>query len=251
MHNDFGVSFPNLPADVTHPYSYVPTPKGVKPNGQFASIAGTLCLTSPPPVVLYEGRESVLGLFIEQLNQDSVCNGKPITIITASDANALPASLTRDTQGGANVTVYYSDIEQHQASQLFATEYANLAEKTTGLVNPLSPADKSDPWMFATYDAVTAAWTDLSQTFNSGGPGTPGLSAQQVTPAYAAGTANNFVNIRNDGLVGATGVPLWFTTQHDLGQPEIPIVEITGGQPPRVLTVIGAPKPTPKKTSAH
>jgi hypothetical protein len=36
------------------------------------------------------------------------------------------------------------------------------------------------------------------------------------------------------------GIPLWFTPQHDLAQPEIPIVEIDGGQPPSVVAVIGA-----------
>jgi hypothetical protein len=240
MKVDFQASFPNLPPDDTHPYSYTPLPKGIPPSGQFAAIAADLCQTSPPPVVLYEGRESVLSLFIQQLNGDSACAGQPITIITASDANALPAGVTRDTEGGANVTVYYADIEQHQASQPFATEYANLAEKITGPVNPLAPAARNDPWMFATYDAVTAAWLDISKTYNPGGTGTSVSASAAIEPSDAVSTANSFVDNQKDGLVGATGIPLWFTPQHDLAQPEIPIVEITGGQSSRVVAVVGA-----------
>lgn len=107
MQTGFDAFFPNLPQDATHPYSYIPLPKGIPPSGQFTAIAADLCQTSPPPVVLYEG--------------------------------------------GANVTVYYADIEQHQASQPFATEYVNLAEKITGPVNPLPQAARNDPWMLATY----------------------------------------------------------------------------------------------------
>ena len=101
LYEDFKAELPGLPEDAYHPYSYVPG--GLAPGGQFASITADLCQRSPLPVVLYDGRESVLGQFIQQLDDDSDCQGEPITIITGGDADALPASLTNDTQGGANV----------------------------------------------------------------------------------------------------------------------------------------------------
>ncbi len=68
----------------------------------------------------------------------------------------------------------------------------------------------------------------------------PNLPPDDTHPYSYTPLPNSFVDNQRDGLVGATGIPLWFTPQHDLAQPEIPIVEITGGQPPSVVAVIGA-----------
>jgi hypothetical protein len=100
---------------------------------QFAGYATTICTSqkskhagkapSRSLTVLYAGREATLPALVGQFQQASVCAGLTVTIVTGSDSNALPASVTDESDPpGANVTVVYSDIESvANLSQDFVT----------------------------------------------------------------------------------------------------------------------------------
>jgi hypothetical protein len=109
-------------------------------DAQVRTLASRLRLATPQPValissdqksrhagktltVLYAGREASLPVLVGQFQQASVCAGRTVTIVTGSDSNALPASVTDESDSpGADVTIVYSDIESvANLSQDFVT----------------------------------------------------------------------------------------------------------------------------------
>jgi hypothetical protein len=139
---------------------------------QFASYATSICTSqkskhagkapSTSLTVLYAGREATLPALVGQFQQASVCAGRTVTIVTGSDSNALPASVTDESDApGANVTVVYSDIES----------VANLSQDfVTGAPPPTSASSATpclnqeyDPWEVATYNSVMAAASTVFQ----------------------------------------------------------------------------------------
>jgi hypothetical protein len=140
--------------------------------------------------------------------------------VTGSDANALPARLTRQSPGGATVTVYYSDIEPQAPSARFAQQYRRALGTPAGLARPA-------PWMLATYDAVTAAWNTISLTLNPGGTDQPLVAVDALTPRDIALSLNSLFE-RSNALHGSTG-DLWLTTNGDRASPDIPVMEMSGG----------------------
>jgi hypothetical protein len=235
LDDDF--SLPNavgqVSPDARYQYSY--TPGGLSPNGEFYGITLALCQSSRPSVVLYEGRESVLVQLIQQLNENQGCHGDQISIITGSDANALPPNLTHDTLGGAIVTVYYSDIEPQTVTPQFQGQY----QAAFGSTPPT-------PWMLASYDSVTAAWNLIKLTLNpGGGANVEAPTAAAISPSDAADYLND-LTIKQTAVEGATG-PLVFSGNGDLAQPNIPVVEIANGKTPQVIND-QPPKQTKKTT---
>jgi len=213
-----------LSPDAIHQYSYIPG--GLSPSGQFYGDTLALCQSSRPSVVLYEGRESVLVQLIQQLNQNAACRGDQISIITGSDGNALPPSLTHDTQGGADVTVYYADIEPQTVTPQFQLQYQAVFGSALPAQWP--------PWMLASYDSVTAAWNLINLTLNpGGGQGVAAPTAATISPSDAIGYLHD-LTIPQTAVQGATG-PLVFSDNGDLAHPNIPINKIANGNQPQPI----------------
>ena len=214
LHQDFQTEFAGqLTPDDEKPYLSLRSPTGqLEMTGVFRNIADALCPSpqATPPVVLYAGRESVLDDFISQLQDDQNCQDKQVTILTGSDANALPVSATASDAGGANVTVDYADIEPQIVTTAFAREYRNVLDTTAGV---------TDPWMIATYNATVVAWNVISQAAaNLGNEPLSQLYALNVTGALDgfydgynfAGAAGRF-EIRTGGDLmdqSAIAIPL-------------------------------------------
>jgi len=129
------------------------------PSQQFAAIATTICgQPGGSPVVLYAGREAALPTLVQQFQQSAGCDRQNITIVTGSDANALPADATTGQSGisGATVTVEYSDIEDTgNASSQFRAGYSRWLPPNVD-ARPLCQSQPYDPWAAATYNAVMA-----------------------------------------------------------------------------------------------
>jgi len=147
---------------------------------QFAGYATKICSSLPSRqadkaaarslTVLYAGREAALPVLVGQFQQASVCAGLNVAIVTGSDSNALPPSVTDapDPATGANVTVVYSDIESVASlSRDFVTGAPppRSASSATPCLN-----QQYDPWEVATYNSVMAAAFTVSQAASAAGP---------------------------------------------------------------------------------
>jgi ABC-type branched-subunit amino acid transport system substrate-binding protein len=131
-------------------------------NLRFGVIATTICgQPGDSPVVLYAGREAALPTLVQQFQQSADCDGKKVTIVTGSDANALRASVTSTSQGSpaATVTVEYSDIEDvAKVPPGFSKEYSLKFPPDSDIdFTPACPKQAYDPWTVATYNSVMAA----------------------------------------------------------------------------------------------
>jgi ABC-type branched-subunit amino acid transport system substrate-binding protein len=157
LQTDFSTAFGSRAA--LRYYSFDPAAAG-QPGQQLAIIATTICgQPGGSPVVLYAGREAALPTLVQQFQQAAVCDRKNVTIVTGSDANGLPASVTSAQRGipGATVTVEYSDIEDvGSLSGGFTTGYSRWVP--TG-IDPRTACRNQlyDPWAAATYNSVMAA----------------------------------------------------------------------------------------------
>jgi hypothetical protein len=211
LRKDFENAFSSsLSPDTELPY----VSGGPETTGVFGAIARALCPspTAQPPVVLYAGRESVLGDFVQQLQGAGNCQGKRVTVVTGSDANALPTVSTLSNAGGARVTVVYSDIEPTQVTSAFADIYQQWIKTTSGM---------TDEWLTATYNAMTAAWNAI----HLGAVGDP----QQPGQLTAGDVANALPGLYvGDSLEGATG-NFSITTNGDLNSDDVPIVQLANG----------------------
>jgi hypothetical protein len=139
---------------------------------QFAGYATTICTRqkskhagkapSTSLTVLYAGREATLPALVGQFQQASVCAGHTVTIVTGSDSNALPASVTDESDlPGANVTVVYSDIE---SVANLSKDFVTGAPPTTSASSATPCLNQEyDPWEVATYNSVMAAASTVSQ----------------------------------------------------------------------------------------
>lgn len=154
LQTDFKTAFGSLMA----PRGYTFDP--AMASQQFATIAAAICgQPGGSPIVLYAGREAALPTLVQQFQQSAVCDGEKVTIVTGSDANALPATATSAQPGvpGATVTVEYSDIEDvSKVSRGFTAAYSRWfppdINRRTACLNQLY-----DPWAVASYDSVMAA----------------------------------------------------------------------------------------------
>ena len=154
LQNDFSTALDSLA--VLRDYSFDPATA----SQQFAIYATTICRQpGGSPVVLYAGREAALPTLVQQFQQTAACDRRNVTIVTGSDANALPANTASAQTGihGATVTVEYSDIEDTgNASDGFRTGYRRWLPPGTDIRMPC-PSQPYDPWAAATYNSVMAA----------------------------------------------------------------------------------------------
>lgn len=195
---------------------------------QFAGYATTICKadrneyasTAPPPslTVLYAGREATLPTLVGQFQQASICAGLTVTIVTGSDSNALPASVTQEPEPtGANVSVVYSDIES----------VADLSpDFETGTPPPASASSATpclnqeyDPWEVATYNSVIAAASTVSQAASA----THSRTASPTEPLTAAAVLSKTLNMVGSAPYPAPNASFGFSEKGELQNPAIPI----------------------------
>lgn len=153
LQTDFGSALGSLAA--LRDYFFDPATA----SQQFAAIARTICgQQQGSPDVLYAGREAALPTLVYQFQVSAACDRRNVTIVTGSDANALPAFVTSAQQGipGARVTVEYSDIENvGTVSGAFKAGYKRWLPSDIdrgACLNQLY-----DPWAVASYNSVMAA----------------------------------------------------------------------------------------------
>jgi ABC-type branched-subunit amino acid transport system substrate-binding protein len=180
----------------------------------FKKIAQDLCAVPTPPLVFYAGRNSVFGQFVSQLEQEGDCNAKHLTIITGGDADGLPPDTTASSTGGAQVSVMYADIENPSLTSGFTHDFQTL------LGQGADPA-MTDPWLLASYDALTAAANAIEDAEGSK-PDPTQVKASDVT--LWVGQLN-----RSAAVAGATGT-LQISASGDLENPAIPIIRLTAGR---------------------
>jgi ABC-type branched-subunit amino acid transport system substrate-binding protein len=172
---------------------------------EFRAIAGSICPASGmPPTLLYAGREKVLSQLISDLqNYSQSCAGKPLTVITASDADALSPTVTRPQKGLGKVTVIYSDIVNATA----VTSTAKRIFRSSGI----SAADL-DPWTIATYNALTAATRAISiagaSSTGNPEPATLGSVITSLQNAQSVSGATGFFSIDGDGNENGLPIPI-------------------------------------------
>lgn len=184
---------------------------------QFATIATTICnQPGRSRVVLYAGREADLTALVQLFQQSAVCDGQNVTIVTGSDANALPASATSPQQGilGATVTVEYSDIEDvAHVSSGFKTGYKRWIPPDIDGGACLNQS--YDPWAVATYNSVMAAVGALRHF-----PGSPDKETVLSNAMKSQGSTP---------YTGAAG-QFGFTVKGQLASPDIPVYRESDGK---------------------
>ena len=202
---------------------------------QFAGYATTICTshksthagTAPQPslTVLYAGREATLPTLIGQFQQASICTGLTVTVVTGSDSNALPASVTQEPEPtGANVNVVYSDIES----------VANLSPDFETVPAPTTSASTAthclnqeyDPWEVATYNSVMAAASTVSQAASAAHSRTASPSPSATGPLTAANVLSQTIDM--EGPVPPYPAPnanarFGFSEKGELQNPTIPV----------------------------
>jgi hypothetical protein len=195
---------------------------------QFADDATTICTrhrsehagTAPSAslTVLYAGREAALPALVGQFQQASVCAGRTVTIVTGSDSNALPASVTDESDlPGANVTVVYSDIESVASlSQDFVTgaRPPASASSATPCLN-----QEYDPWEVATYNSVMAAASTVSEAAFVADSRT----ATPAGPLTAAAVLSKALDMVGSAPYRAPNGSFGFSPNGELWKPVIPV----------------------------
>ena len=197
---------------------------------QFAGYATSICqksehagkAPSTPLTVLYAGREASLPALVGQFQQASVCAGRSVTIVTGSDANALPASVTDESDPpSANVSVVYSDIES----------VANLSKKfVTGPAPSKSASDPTpcqnqeyDPWEVSTYNSVMAAASAVFQAKSAADARTASPTASPPGPLTAAAVLSKALNMVGSAPYPAPNGSFGFSPDGKLLNPAIPV----------------------------
>jgi hypothetical protein len=183
---------------------------------QFAGFATTICTGQKKDAgkvtVLYAGREATLPTLVGQFQQASICAGLTVTIVTGSDSNALPASVTDESDSqGANVTVVYADIESvARLSQDFVTG----APSSTSCLN-----QEYDPWEVATYNSVMAAAFTVSRAESAADSRT----ASPTGPLTAAAVLSKALDMVGTAPYAAPNGSFGFLPSGELLNPAIPI----------------------------
>jgi len=182
---------------------------------QFAGFATTICTGQKKDAgkvtVLYAGREATLPTLVGQFQQASICAGRTVTIVTGSDSNALPASVTDESDSqGANVTVVYADIESvARLSQDFVTG----APSSTSCLN-----QEYDPWEVATYNSVRAAAFTVSRAESA-----DSRTASPTGPLTAASVLSKALDMVGTAPYPAPNGSFGFLPSGELLNPTIPI----------------------------
>lgn len=184
----------------------------------FRKIAEDLCATNPSPMIFYAGRNSVLGPFISQLEQEGDCNGKQLEIVTGGDADGLAPQYETGYGGGAQVTVLYADIELPGPGSL-SGEFRKDFENWLGRGDD---AAMTDPWLLAYYNAMTAAANAIGDEEGSVGSNVSQLTAQSVSLWV------HQLNV-SAAVAGAEG-PLQISPGGTLEAPAIPIIQLKAGK---------------------
>jgi hypothetical protein len=224
LQDDFTTTL-GYPKQLLSEFSYDPATA----EQQFAGYATTICTSqkskhvgkapSTALTVLYAGREATLPTLVGQFQQASVCAGRTVTIVTGSDSNALPASVTDESDlPGANVAVVYSDIES----------VANLRQDfVTGAPPPASAFSvkpclnqEYDPWEVATYNSVLAAAFTVSQAASAADSRT----ASPAGPLTAAAVLSKALDMAGSAPYPApNGSFFGFSPNGKLGNPAVPV----------------------------
>ena len=203
------------------------------PRQRFAGIARGVCAEQAPSgpgqavsqLVLFAGREATLPTLIREFQQSAGCHGHDVTIVTGSDANALPSSVTNPQPGdpGAIITVDYADIvDGSRLSPAFTKDYG----RWFGPPGPGAACPRYDPWTIATYNSVMAAAETALR---------PRPSAGQETASGTRAPASI-----QGALLGTFG----FSPNGQLANPDIPVYQVSAG----ACTQVAALAP-PKSTS--
>ncbi|HEY3870880.1 MAG TPA: hypothetical protein VGM10_21155 [Actinocrinis sp.] len=177
---------------------------------EFTTIADAVCLSDAggaPPTVLYAGREELLPTFIDQLRGLTLCHGSTITVVTGSDADALPLSSTEANPTGPQINVVYADIVD--ATQL-SPAYTSAFRSIKGVVL----ADLDDAWAAETYDGVAAAELAVRDTAGASSTVIPNRGAVMAelydlnTPGNEISGATGEIQIQPNGDESCEGVPI-------------------------------------------
>lgn len=153
--------------------------------------------------------------------QEGDCNSKHLTIVTGGDADGLPPDTTASSRGGAQVSVIYTDIENPALTSGFTHDFQTLLGRG-------ADAAMADPWLLASYDALTAAANAIEDAEGSK-PDPAQVSASDVKLWVSQ------VN-RSAAVAGATGT-LQISANGDLENPAIPIIRLAAGRA-TTLTVV-------------
>jgi hypothetical protein len=192
----------------------------------FASYATTICTTQKSAyadkapgksvTVLYAGREATLPVLVGQFQQASICAGLPVTIVTGSDANTLPASVTDESDDlpGADVTVVYSDIE---SVDHLGDDFKTGTRPPGACLN-----QEYDPWEVATYNSVTAAAAAVSSAADARAGSAP-------SPLTAAVVLSKALNLVGSAPYPAPNGSFGFSIQGELRDPVIPVYTEANG----------------------
>ena len=178
-------------------------------------ISSSVCpQAGTPPTVLYAGRESALPTLISKLQGAPNCGDKQITVVTGSDAVALPPSQTTNQPREGHVSVVYSDIADPDPRAVLPQVRQIFAD------SPAGTASLSDPWTIATYNAMTAASIAISD------------AASGSSPVPLLGTVFGVIPLlsQRQAVPGATG-PFSIGTNGNLINPDVPILKLTDGSP--------------------
>lgn len=217
-----GYSPPLLPPPLGE-FSYNPATA----EQDFAGYATTICQRSKQAAkapstsltVLYAGREASLPALVGQFQQASICAHRNVTIVTGSDSNALPASVTDESDSlGANVTVVYSDIESvANLTKMFATGPApskSASASTTPCRN-----QEYDPWEVATYNSVMAAALTVFQAASAAHSRT----ASATGPLTAGAVLSKALDMVGSAPYSAPNGSFGFSPKGELRNPAIPV----------------------------
>jgi hypothetical protein len=209
LQTDFKTTFGSL-VGLREPFD--PATASQQVANRFANIAMTICgQPGGSPIVLYAGREAALPTLVQQFQQSSICNQKNVTIVTGSDANALPPFSAQPGTPGATVTVEYSDIED--VSNLlpgFEKGYKRWVPPGAVCLN-----QQYDPWAVATYNSVMAAVGALR--YNP--PGSPNKETVRSNAMKLQG------HMAYTGAVGQFG----FNINGQLAAADIPVYQERNG----------------------
>jgi hypothetical protein len=186
---------------------------GLGESTELRLITSSVCsLTGIPPTVLYAGRESDLPTLISNLQGAPNCGGKQITVVTGSDAVALPASQTANQTREGHVSVVYSDIANPNPKAVLAAVQKVFADSPAGI------ASLSDPWTIATYNAMTTASIAITD------------AASASSPVPLLGTVLGVIPLlsQRQEVPGATGL-FSIGTDGNVINPDVPILKLTDG----------------------
>lgn len=201
---------------------YDGNPRSVAVANEFKIIAGEVCAqgTGNSHAILYAGRESLFPQFIGRLRQISACGSANLitsvkfTVITGSDAESLPPSLTKPNIDGPQISVVYANLAD---SNLLSPEYTQAFTNTFGG----DSADMKATWGIMTYDGVAAA--------EQAAVAAAGTSSSTLPAPSDVKSALFEFNEKSNSLTGATG-PFLIQDTGDESCQQIPVIVDQGGK---------------------